>query len=202
MRVAFLHARQDPGYAQIMLESVRRHMDVECLQLTDDSTRELTGCSVQRLPWGDNPMIFKMQHLAQLTGDVLILDTDVVVQSDLSKVFAFPFDVALTWRDGPIYDPSGKQDVTKIMPFNCGVMWSRSQQFWHDCLMWCKDKPVGWYADQLAVAAVSPEYHTLRLHCDNFNYTPGSATEDVSMRLAVHYKGNRKAWMKHDLRTH
>jgi len=195
MKVLFLHARQHDTCAKLMLASVRRHMDAECIQLSDEDTPAIDGCEIARKPWGDNPMIFKMQHLAEIEGDCLVLDTDVIVQADLSPVFALPFDVALTWRDGPIYDPTGRVDVTKTMPYNCGVMWSRTPQFWRDCLAWCKDKPVGWYADQLAVAAVSKQYDTLRLHCDNFNYTPLSPSEDVSRRLAIHYKGNRKEWM-------
>jgi hypothetical protein len=81
------------------------------------------------------------------------------------------------------------------MPINCGVMFSRSPAFWHACLEWCSGKDVGWYADQLAVAAVWKRFNVLRLHCDNFNYTPRSRDEDVSSRYAVHYKGKRKEWM-------
>jgi hypothetical protein len=194
--VAFLHARQDPKYAEMMVASVRKHMACDIYQLTDIGTEQIAGCTVVRKSWdGDNPMIFKMLHLADLYGDVLALDTDVIVQADLSPVFGLPFDVALTRRDGPIYDPSGK-DVTKAMPYNCGVMFSRLPAFWVRCLAWCEGKRVGWYADQLAAAEVGKTANVLTLHCDNFNYTPGSAEEDVSSRLAVHYKGQRKAWMK------
>jgi lipopolysaccharide biosynthesis glycosyltransferase len=171
-------------------------MKAEVLHLTDEGTPGIEGCTVIRKEWTDgNPMLFKMRHLSDLTGDVLVLDTDVIVQADLSGVFSIPFKVALTERDGPIYDSSGK-DVTRAMPYNCGVMWYRDRGFFADCLEWCKDKPVGWYADQLAVAALARKWRALRLHCDDFNYTPASKDEDVSHRLAVHYKGNRKEWME------
>jgi hypothetical protein len=169
-------------------------MGCEIIQLTDMETPAIDGCSVVRAEWIDNPMIFKMQRLADLEGDILALDTDVVVNADLSPVFAFPFDVALTWRDGPIYAPDGTE-VTQLMPINCGVMFCRNPEFWKACLEWCKDKDVGWWADQIAVAQVARRFNVLRLHCDNFNYTPSSKDEDVSQRLAVHYKGERKAWM-------
>ena len=195
MIIAFLHARQDPACANKMLAAVHRHMPfARLMQLTDDETPQLPGCTAVRRKWNQNPMLFKMDHLASLGGEVLVLDTDVIVQADLSPIFSLPFDLALTWRDGPIFDSSG-QDVTIRMPINCGVMWSRKIAFWQDCLDWCEGKKVGWYADQLAVAAVAPKWDVLRLHADNFNYTPGSDDENVSRRLAVHYKGHRKAWM-------
>ena len=202
MIVAFLHARQSPRFAELMLQSVRRHMPgVECLQLTDMDTPAIPGCSVKRLEWDDAVMIWRMKHLSELDEEVLCLDTDVMVQADLSTVFKFPFDVALTWRDGPIYDGNGT-DITKVMPVNCGVMFSRSQFFWRECIDLCKSYDFsGWVADQMAVPAVSKHFNTLRLHCDNFNYTPRHG-EDVSKRLALHFKGQRKEMMLEYARNH
>jgi hypothetical protein len=196
MIVAFLHYGQDDKYARKMIESVQRVMPGrKIVQLTDEVTPAVDGASTVRLPLTHgNPMIFKMEHLARLTGAWMVLDTDVIVKSDLRHVFDLDFDVALTWRDGPIYDPEGN-DLTRAMPINCGVMFSRSPEFWRACLEWCSGKDVGWYADQLAVAAVWKRFNVLRLHCDNFNYTPRSRDEDVSSRYVVHYKGKRKEWM-------
>ncbi len=168
-------------------------MDCEIVHLTDDDTPGIKGCTVVRRTWNKNPMLFKMGHLAELTGEVCALDTDVIVQADLSEVFKTDFDVALTKRKGPILDANGR-DVTIAMPYNCGVLWYRNPEFWKACLKWCPPD-VGWYADQLAVAAVSPQFKTLVLPCDLWNYTPSSRDEDVSMRKAVHYKGLRKEWM-------
>jgi len=39
-------------------------------------------------------MVFRALLLSKIEGQVLSLDTDVVVQWDLCKVFDFPFDVA------------------------------------------------------------------------------------------------------------
>jgi len=197
VKVAFLHAKQDPKYAVAMVASVKRHMPgVEVLQLTDDTTTAIEGCTAVRLPWnGEEPMILKMTHLSKLTGDILALDTDVIVQADVSGVFSLPFDVALTWRDGPIRGPKG-EDITKLMPINCGVMFCRNPEFWHACIQLCMVHEIEhWCADQLTVPHVARQFNTLRLHCDNFNYTPNSKNEDVNGRLIVHYKGNRKEWM-------
>ena len=194
MRVAFLHARQNPIFAEIMIRSVRKHMPgIEILQLTDDDTPAIDGCTVIRKTWMKNPMVFKMSHLADLSGETIILDTDVIVQADLREVFEYPFDVALTKRKGPILDSNGV-DVTKLMPYNCGVMWSRNPAFWKACVDWCAPD-VGWYADQMAVANVSPMWETYVLDAEVWNYTPSSKHEDVSTKKAVHYKGLRKEWM-------
>jgi len=194
MKVAFLHARQDPACANLMVASVRKHMpDVEIVHLTDDDTPAIPGCTVVRRTWQRNPMLFKMGHLAELSGEVIVLDTDVIVQADLREVFEYPFDVALTKRQGPIWDTEGN-DVTITMPYNCGVMFYRNPAFWKACIEWCPPD-IGWYADQMAVAAVSPQWETYVLECDEYNYTPGYADEDVSSRKVVHYKGARKGWM-------
>ena len=210
MKLAFLHVGQDPQWAKIMVASVRRFVDCEALQLTDMDTNAIEGCTpVRRVFDGSkqvevaangwttgstNLTMFKMEHLANLEGDILILDTDIIVQKDISKVFAFDFDVALTWRDGPIWADNG-QDLAKIMPINCGVMFSRSPAFWQHCWEWSTEHPGGWYSDQFAVAANWRRFNVLRLNCDNFNHTPNSKDEDVSNRYVVHYKGKRKAWM-------
>jgi hypothetical protein len=196
MKVAFLHANQDPKYALIMLRELKKSMPAaEVIQLTDMETPAIEGCKVSRMKWEHpNPMIFKMEHLALIKEEALIIDTDVVVQCDLSPVFLFPFDIGLTWRNRPILDPDG-EDITKLMPYNCGVMFHRNPAFWDACLQWCIGKNPGWFADQISVAIVSPRFNVLKLHCDNFNYTPRRITDDVSMKFAVHYKGKRRHLM-------
>lgn len=195
MKLAFLHVNQDPKWAELMVASVRRFIDCEALQLTDIDTPLVSGCTAVRRQFdGENLTMFKMEHLSNIDGEILVLDTDIIVQKDISKVFALDFDVALTWRDGPIWSDSG-QDLAKLMPINCGVMFSRSPAFWAHCLEWSKEHPGGWYADQFAVAANWRRFNVLRLNCDNFNHTPNTKAEDVSKRYVVHYKGKRKEWM-------
>jgi hypothetical protein len=201
--VAFLFAQEVPTYANLMLQSIRRHMPgVKCVQLTDETTPLLDGCEAHRRPWDGNAItIWKMEHLASFDEDVIFLDSDIMVQSDLTKIFDWPFDVALTWRDGPIYDAEGN-DLTQLMPINTGVMWSRSPFFWREAADFCKaNNYAGWYADQIAVAKVSPWFNVLKLHCDNFNYTPKHG-DDVSQRLALHFKGQRKGMMVEYARGH
>jgi hypothetical protein len=200
MKVAFLHVRQDKSLPLIMLESVRKHLGVPTIQMSDKDEPALGRGLVQRLPWdGKNLMEYRLRHLAALpAGDTIILDTDVVLQADIGKVFAFPFDLALTVRDKPILDPQGV-DLAQVMPYNTGVMFSRSRAFWEGCRHWLlqqSQRALDWYGDQMAVAALAADYNVLKLHCDNFNYSPETEDEDVSRRLVVHYKGERrKGWM-------
>lgn len=195
MKLAFLHVGQDPELAYKMVASVRKFADCEALQLTDMETPAMDGCTPIRRDYdGENMTVFKLEHLANLDGELLILDTDLLVKRDITNIFQFDFDVALTWRDGPIWAEDGT-DITKLMPINTGVMFSRSQRFWQVCFEWAKEHPGGWYSDQLAVSAQWRRFNVLRLNCDNFNYTPNSKSEDVSSRYVVHYKGKRKAWM-------
>lgn len=200
MKVAFLHVRQDKGLPLVMLQSVRKHLGVQTIQMSDMAEPALGSGLVQRLPWdGKHLMEYRLRHLAALpAGDTIILDTDVVIQNDIGKVFAFDFDLALTVRDKPILDPNGV-DLAQVMPYNTGVMFSRSKQFWAECRQWLvrqSQQALDWYGDQMAVAALAGRYKVLKLHCDNFNYSPETEEEDVSMRYVVHYKGERrKPWM-------
>ena len=196
MIAAFFHARQADTYAKMAVSAFKATNKCPVLHLTDETSPGLDGCEVVRLPWdGSEAMTFRALHLSQLEGEVLSLDTDIIVQRDLSRVFDWPFDAALTQRDGPIRTPDGF-DLTTIMPFNGGVVFSRSQKFRQAVYEWCAGSEDGWYVDQLALAHVAKDFDILKLHCDNFNYTPRSPSEDVSMRFAVHYKGPRKDWMK------
>lgn len=174
---------------------------VEIVQLTDETTPAVVGCTVLRKAWThQNPMVFRMEHLADMDGEVLCLDTDCIVQADVAGVFSLPFDVALTFRDKPVIDPESGRDLTKFMPFNTGVIFSRSKAFWLECLDRLPRQDLGWYADQLVVAKVAEKFDVLKLHTDNFNYTPREASENVGNRLIVHYKGKyRKSIMSNPI---
>jgi hypothetical protein len=196
MRLAFMSVGESPRYALMMLASARKVMPgIEVIQLTDMETPEVDGATALRLKHiYDDLTTFRMAHLSTLEGDVICVDTDVLIQSDLRPLFAFNFDVALTWRNKQILDPNGV-NITKLMPYNTGVMFQRNPRFWAKALEWCRGKDIGWYCDQVAAAELAPQFNVLKLHCDNFNYTPKSADEDVSMRHVVHYKGKSRKFL-------
>ena len=196
MIVAFLSVKESPRYAQAMIWAVRRHMpDAPIFQLADEDTPLVDGARAIRMPNDfDHLTLFRMHHLSLLEGDVLCLDTDVIVQADLRPIFSFDFDVALTKRDHKVVDQEGR-DLSKIMPYNTGVTFQRSGRVWGECLAAVKDCGFGWYSDQLAAAQLDKFYRVLKLNCDNFNHKPASADEDIAARYAVHYKGKARKFL-------
>jgi len=203
--VAFVHVGEEDFLPRIMVASVRRAMpSARIVLLTDQKTPPVVGADeVIRLPYdGVHLMSFRLLHFARLSPcDVIFLDTDVIVQRDLSLLFESEFDVALTRRENIGLDPQGI-DVAAVMPYNTGVMFSRPSgwDFWHNAWNYCETLPDNarrWWGDQFSIKAVA-EIAPLRIRelpCDLYNYSPALETEDVNGRFVVHYKGKRKPWM-------
>jgi len=198
VRVATLFSAPCPEpIAKAMIASVRRHMDCEIVQLTDLTTPKLDGVdTVQRLEGGIVSSILA-RHLSKLSGEVLYLDYDTIVQEDVSSVFEQDFDLAITTRSGVEKDSTL---LYKVCPHNVGVMFSRSQSFWrivrnrYDAR---QDEP-SWFKFQILVTeAINTlkQFKFLELSSEKYNYTPESRDEDLSGRSIVHYKGLRKSWM-------
>lgn len=200
MIVAFLHVGPHATLPEIMVESVKRWMPtVPIIHMRDEKTAPIPGTTPQVIPWdGKHLMTYRLKHLAACPEqEMAVLDTDLIVQKDLRPVFFRAFDIALTKRKGPIFDPDGN-DLAKVMPYNAGVCFTRSQAFWRDCYEWLRNEPDAlqtWYGDQHALKHCAPNYRLLELDCGHWNYTPATADEDVSTKAIVHYKGKRKQWM-------
>jgi len=147
-------------------------------------TEQVKGVtSVIRKPYDGHLMTFRMQHLAELEGNWITLDTDVLVLKDLREVFTkgYAFDVALTRRYGKILDEDGL-DIVAYMPYNTGVMFSSNKQFWKDAykaLLRMPESAHKWWGDQLSVrlAADSGKFSVLELDCDTYNYTPKNVND-------------------------
>ena len=205
MIVCFLlvGAEQVP-LAERMVASVRRTMGrVHVLQQSDDTTPRVTGVNeVSRKRYDGYLMPYRFEHLYDVWADTLVLDTDIILQTDPREHvdLAGEWDVALTYRKGPILDKNGT-DVAKLYPINSGVMLCRDRSFWADCwrcLQAQQDVQLDkWYGDQFAVRAVaeSGKYRVRKLPCAEWNYTPGRIDEDVTNRHVLHLKGDRK-WMQ------
>lgn len=191
---------EDLTLPTLMVKSVLKAMpDSKIIQLTDMTTPQVKGVSsVVRKHYNGLLMTFRMQHLADLDGEWITLDTDVIVKKDLRSVFNEDFDVALTKRYGAIYDSDGN-DVAKIMPYNTGVMFSRNKIFWKNAyklLLTMPESAHKWWGDQLSVklCAESNKFNLLELNCDEYNYTPTSESDKKDV-FVLHYKGKRKDWM-------
>lgn len=191
----------DQPYARHMVESLKDVHHCEVLQMSDLKTSAVPGVSeVIRLPFNIPLMLYRLKHLANLPeGDTLIVDTDVLAKHAIDDVWAQPFEIALTRREsGEVLD--GTTDISQVMPYNTGVMLSRSRQFWIDCREWLGHQPENlhqWYGDQHAVAEVARReiFDVLELPCAEFNWSPNSRGETSEARF-WHYKGAvRKKWI-------
>ena len=185
-----------------MIASVRRHVPgAHLIQMTDMLTDPLPGVDlITRFPRGPDFILFRFGLLDTLPrADTMMLDYDVIVQGDLAHVFKRPFDLALTRRDAT--DKTISSFMLEKIPHNAGVMFSRKTgfEFWRGALSayWLETSRNGWLDGAVAVelALAKTRLNVLDLPCSRYNYTPATPDEDVSMRVCVHYKGNRKAWI-------
>lgn len=185
------------GIAKSLIVSAKRVMpDVEVWQLTDGNTPKVAGIDGCLRVGGDMPMaVRRMTAHSMLHGEWLFVDTDVVVQKDVRHVFESPFLVAVTDRVGSLWEHS--PDV-KDMPYNMGVTFSRSPDFWLDAkekLLQLDPELQQWCGDQLVVCALAGPKYLKVLPGHIYNFTPGTRDEDRSHAAIVHYKGARKAWI-------
>jgi len=111
----------------------------------------------------------------------------------VADVFAEPFDVALTWRDGQ-----------PLMPYNTGVMFGRGTRFWKAMRERQQREPrfEAFVTEQEGIAqeAESGGHRVKVLPCAEWN---NSDVNDVCVPPArvLHYKGARKEYMvRHYLR--
>lgn len=124
-------------------------------------------------------------HSMMPEGKTLFLDIDCLVRADVFDVFSDDFDIAAYQRvDGS---------------YNGGVVFSRSRRFWIDFARFHKDRGALWH-DPIFTEFIK-EYGSgfkIKPLSDDYNYTPHSHDEDLSGKLIVHYKGEKKKyWMKH-----
>lgn len=128
---------------------------------------------------------------AELEGDVLFLDVDVIVREDVSHVFAHEFDVCVTTDMRP-----GAPGIK----YNGGVIFSRCPDYWRAIAEACKGmdfykQPGDWEPIEQARGAVadSGRFKLMVLPGEEYNYIPANA-EDMRGKI-VHYRGKRKTWM-------
>jgi len=201
MIASFLLVGEQP-YAETMVRSIKDVHGCKVVQMSDLRTPAVPGVDeVVRIPFKVPLMLYRLKHLASYRHDeMLIVDTDVVAKKPIDDILQFDFDVALTLRDyGELFTGDGT-DVSSTMPFNTGVMISRTTEFWAECFNWlAAESPElqRWYGDQRAVFEVTERggYHVLALPCAEFNWAPNSRTDTSEARF-WHYKGGiRKKWM-------
>jgi hypothetical protein len=199
----FLVLRADTAHylhaAALVKEASRYMPGVDVVQLTDATTPAVPGATVQRLPSAAPLLEQRLTHYAACSGEWLFLDTDVVIRNNVAGVFDDPvFDVALCDRNWP-HVPQGEQ-MLQTMPFNTGVVFSRSQAFWQRALETWRafDQATknDWMSEQMAVYHVvrSGQFRVKILTGVHYNYPPNGPDDMPVIAALLHYKGPRKPW--------
>lgn len=199
--ISVMQIKEVPWYLPIMLKSVREHMDWPIVLMTDETldVSDLDVDEVIRRPCGERIALSRIEHLYHFPHkETLNLDNDVIIRKNILDVFDNPFDVALTWRQATRTDNFGRP----LNRFNSGVMFSRSKEFWADCLEWFKDKgdrTAEWGGEQRSVNFVSGagKFAIHELPCSTYNWSPSQHKQRNDKAHVWHYKGSqRKQWMK------
>lgn len=195
MRLAYYLDLPTPHYLALANKSIARARKmmpgVEIVLLAGRDFPE-TGLDVDVVRL-DLPMDGYYTHrkcLAYATqeGDVLCMDVDCIIQRDVRDVFDDAFDLALCLKY--------HSKMVEKTPFNSGVAFTRSQEFWRECAMTQAEhqSPVD-LERQFSAVALNDKYHVKLLNGDIYNYSPNADGEDLSRKAIVHYKGKRKEWM-------
>lgn len=192
MKIGFVLTSGSPvGYVagDFFLRSARAVMPgVEVVQFSDMDSPVLLGVdNIYRLPTAPFTLLIA-EHWARLEGDWLLSDTDVVIQRDVRPVFdELTFDLAVATREGTFVEGEQNSDFMLRMPYNCGVVYSRStpaRRAIRDKIAAMSPEDQKWNGIQLAMATMRP----LLLY-NTFNYPPRSADDRIDDKHIVHYKG-------------
>lgn len=188
--------------ADIMIASVRRSMPgVKLVQMTDGETPALAVDEVVRKPFNHRFWVpWLMEFVSELPGEVFFLDSDIVVQKDLSPLFSIGADLVVTTRGPKVF--AGRQ-----MPFLLGVTASRRPELWLELrdrvLAMPAEEDQGWWGSQVAVYDMWMDEQNGRgkwniavVNCDPHNYVPKDENDAPADKWVLHYKGKkRKPWM-------
>jgi hypothetical protein len=162
------------------------------------------------------------EHFDTVDWPTLFVDADVIAGDKRAIIpGADRCDVVLTARRH-VRMKEGKpiEGVAKDMPYNYGVIWANPTREAKELFVWLRDRVAkmspqlqNWYGNQVALrefAGVIPDalpasrtrmlpWSKVRVHyldCEQYNYTPESADEDLSEKFLLHFKGGRKELMQ------
>jgi hypothetical protein len=181
--------------AKALVRSIRETMPgVPVVQLTDHRSLGLSCVDeVKRIRWNEMALL-RMQHHADVMGNWLFLDADVLIQQDVRPVFDEPFDIALCDRHWSHVKPA--EGFSRRMPWNTGVVFSRCPSFWQEVvnrLEVMSKASRRWMGDQYIIGKVArqqTQYAIEFLDGAIFNFPPSAhATAELEAASIVHYKG-------------
>lgn len=154
---------------------------------------------------------------------VLFLDADVLLKAPFPFASA---ELYPTWRDHIAVQNSVKVGghIIDTMPYNYGVLGAVSRPATIEAFTWMRQRVLTmavphqhWYGNQFALfelaghpsrdateavpiswtpADRAPRLLVHRLPCEIYNYTPEAPGEDVTGKVALHFKGGRKDLME------
>lgn len=206
MNVGFYHAGrgdEQPARARIaiLLQSVRTALSgVPVVHFTDLTTAPIKGVDVVLRRNVLPTATARVDAYASVSGEWLFIDSDVIVQADVRHIFEQSFDVALADRRGTERAVDAGTKCFTSMPYNSGVIFSRSQAFWQAALVRIAElsiKRQGWMGDQQAMCdVIASGVFDVKVLPSTYNYPPHRHNENVSDKAVLHFKGReRKAWM-------
>jgi hypothetical protein len=155
-------------------------------------------------------------HHCKNSDEFVFLDVDTVL---LRPFPAFHTDLAVTWRR-TIRDKAGNMADAGAMPYNYGVLGVKPTLGGFEALYWIRnrimqmnDRFQQWYGNQLALRHLvgdlgeepeSVRYVHLRdqpvsitlFPCEEWNYTPYDADENLDGKGILHFKGQMKEAMR------
>ena len=220
MTVGFLFIDGPDPWARVcadgLVRSVRTVMPgVPVVQFSDPVTPAITAVTeVRRLPQESASMaVMRFRHQANVTGDWLFLDTDIVVQKDVRKVFHSVFHIAVTTRNWPHLKAA--EGFTERMPFNTGVIFSRSQKFWQEALEILEssethDRDFMGHQQIICDLVASGRYEIAYVKGSKYNCPPfveggkEGGDPDLSAKMVkhaaiVHYKGQERKRLQQEV---
>lgn len=196
--------------ARALLVSAKRVMPTtSVVQFTDVKSRAVKGVDAVRRKPSEPMALLRMRHHAGVSGEWLFVDTDVIFQHSVKRVFVdHDFQIGLTTRDWSHLKPA--MGFTDRMPFNTGVVFSRCAHFWGDVytrLRLLEPEKQEWMGDQEVIGDLVSEdtcpYAIAHLKGSKYNFPPPvvSLEDERAKALTVeaeasiiHYKGpGRKA---------
>ena len=130
----------------------------------------------------------------RISGDMIFCDTDLVATKRVD-VFEKGINIGVTRT----------KDATPLMPYNGGVIFAsdtaEAKMFFDEIARCATVLPTNfgnylWYIDQLALGYVAKGNSAVTVLDERYNYIP-KGPEDVPEDVYfMHYKGNRKGWIK------
>jgi len=193
MKVAiYLDLKGQETLAEKCIASVREHMpQAEIWHVTtlDGPTTLSADKTIRKDVKG--PFAYRRAMLnAEMTGDVLFIDDDVIIRADVSDVFDDDFEVCVT---------TDMQPGAPEIKYNAGVIFCRVPAYWQAIAHECKNMDFGkvdgdWYPIEMAHNRIAESGFKLKvLPGDEYNHIPANA-DDIGGKIA-HYRGNRKVWL-------